>query len=257
MPQLRSSSFASAGFTQTYQVGSDSSAQPAPQPGKTLSAGQDLGWGSNIQNARLARAAELALQQGDHAIAFTYAQRAAQSAPNDPQLWFLLGYAARLDSRLGPSADAYQHGLRLNPNSIDGMSGLAQTYAASGRTDDAERLLKQVVAADPKRRNELSILGDLDMRSGNYEGALEWLERAEHLEPAAQSELLMAVAYEHLKQMDLASHYLELAKSRAPNNPDVERSLAAFYRDTGDYAKAVDALTSIRGPKPDVVAELA
>jgi tetratricopeptide (TPR) repeat protein len=248
--------FASAGFTQTYQVGPESSAQKTTGPNNTPAAGQDLGWGSNIQNARLARAAELALQKGDHALAYNYAQRAAQAAPNDPQLWFLLGYAARLDGKLGPSAEAYQHGLRLK-SSIDGLSGLAQTYSMSGRTDDAERLLKQVVAADPNRKNELSILGDLYMRSGNYQGALEWLERAEHLEPTAQSELLMAIAYEHLKQMDQASHYLELAKSRAPNNPDVERSLAGFYRDTGDYPKAVDALTSIRNPKPDVVAELA
>ncbi len=137
------------------------------------------------------------------------------------------------------------------------MSGLAQTYSALGRTAEAEHLLKQVVAADPRRRIELSILGDLSVRAGDYEGALQWLDRAEHLEPAAQTELLMAIAYEHQKKMDLANHYLELAKSRAPNNPDVERSLAGFYRESGDYAKAVDALTGIRNPKPDVVAELA
>ena len=136
------------------------------------------------------------------------------------------------------------------------MSGLGQTYAASGRMADAERLLKQVVGIDPNRKNELSLLGDIRLRSGDYEGSLEWLQRAERLEPTAQSELLMAVAYEHLKQMDLASRYLEMAKSRAPNNPDVERSLAGFYRGSGEYAKAIDALTSIKNPRPDVVAEL-
>ena len=51
-----------------------------------------MGWGSNIQNARLARAAEMALKDGKYAAALDYAQRAAQGAPNDPQLWFLLGY---------------------------------------------------------------------------------------------------------------------------------------------------------------------
>jgi tetratricopeptide (TPR) repeat protein len=250
--------FASPGFAQIYQVGPDSTARPsAERPGQKPAADQDLGWGSNIKNAQLAHAAELALQKGDHALAFGYAQRAAQSAPNDPQLWFLLGYAARLDGKLGPSTEAYQHGLRLLPSSIDGMSGLAQTYNASGRAADAEELLKQVVAADPRRRNELSILGQIEMRSGNYEGALQWLGRAEQLEPAADSELLMAAAYQHLKQTDMASHYLEIARSRAPNNPDVERSLAAFYRDTGDDAKAIEALTRIRNPKPEVLAELA
>ena len=247
----------SVAYSQTYQVGPDSTAKPATQTGKVPQGDQDMGWGSNIQNARLARAAELALQKGDHALAFNYAQRAAQSAPNDPQLWFLLGYAARLDGKLGVSADAYQRGLRLRPSSIDGMSGLAQSYLASGRTSEAQRLLKQVVSVDPRRRVELSMLGEIDLRDANYEGAISWLERAEHIEPSAQSELLMANIYLHLKQTDLASHYLEMAKTRAPNNPDVERSLASFYRETGNYAEAINALTSIQSPKPDFVAELA
>ncbi len=248
--------FASSGLSQTYQVGSGGSAKPEPQTDHQ-SQSPELGWGSSIQNARLARAAELALQRGDHALAFEYAQRASKSAPNDPQLLFLMGYAARLDGKYGPSADAYQRGLRLKPSSIDGLSGLAQTYSLMGRTDEAERMFKQVIAAAPGRKNDLLALGDLYMRTGNYTGAIEWLNKAEHIEPTAQSELLMAVAYEHLKQLDLASHYLDLAKSRAPNNPDVARSLAEFYRETGDYSKAVDALKAIRNPKPDVVAELA
>lgn len=249
--------FAGSGLSQTYQVGSDASVKPGSQTDQTQSSGQQLGWGSNIQNARLARAAELALQRGDHALALDYAQRAAQAAPSDPQLWFLLGYAARLDAKYGPSADAYQRGLRLNPSSLDGLSGLAQTYALMGRSDEAERLLKQVIASDPRRKNDLLVLGNIYVRSGNYADALEWLSKAERLEPAAQSELLMAVSYEHLKQMDLARHYLELAKSRATNNPDINRSLAEFYRETGDYPKAIDELKTIRNPKPEVVAELA
>src|SRR5665213_2380608 len=160
---------------QTYNVGPDASKGQQAQTSQTQSSDQPLGWGSNIQNARLARAAQLALQQGNHALALDYAQRAAAAAPNDPQLWFLLGYAARLDGKLGPSADAYQRGLRIKPASIDGMSGLAQVYSASGRTAEAERLLMRVVAVDPGRRDELTILGDLNLRSGNYQGALEWL----------------------------------------------------------------------------------
>lgn len=145
----------------------------------------------------------------------------------------------------------------MNPASVDGLSGLAQTYSLMGRSVEAERMLKQVIASNPTRRNDLFILGDLFVRSGDYSGALEWLSRAERIEPEAQSELLLAVSYEHLKQMDMANHYLELAKSRAPNNPDVDRSLAQFYRGTGDYPKAIVELNAIRNPKPDVVAELA
>ena len=249
--------FAGSGFTQTYQLGSGGPIKPGAQTDPTQPPEQQLGWGSSIQNARLARAAELALQRGDHALAYSYAQRAVKAAPNDPELWFLDGYAARLDGKYGPSAEAFQRGLQLKPSSVEGLSGLAQTYGMMGRTDEAERLLKQVIAADPGRQNDLEALGNIYVRSGNYSGAIEWLTRAEHIQPSAQTELLLAVSYEHLKQLDQASHYLDLAKTRSPNNPDIERSLADFYRQTGDYPKAVDALLAIKNPKPDVLAELA
>lgn len=245
---------------QTYQVSPDAQkdakdAQAAPD--KNQQAGQSLGWGSNIENARLARAAQLALQHGDRALAYDYARRAAQAAPNDPQLWFLLGYAARLNSKYQESVEAYEHGLKLNPAALDGMSGLAQDYSLMGRNDDAERLLKQVVAADPKRREEAVLLGEIYMKAKNYDGAVEWLNRAERAKPDARSELLLAISFQQLKKMDLADRYLDMASHRDPGNPDVKRSLAGYYREVGRYSDAIAALQSIKSPRPDVLAELA
>ena len=239
---------------QTYQVGPGGDAKPQPnqQQGNT-----NLGWGSNIENARIARAAQQALQRGDKVKALEYAQRASQTAPSDPQLWFLLGYAARLNAKYQMSADAYTHGLKLNPSSLEGESGLAQTYSAMGRNDDAERMLKQVLAADPRRANDALVLGDLLMRAGDYNGAADALGRAERVHPDARSELLMAICYEHEKNFDLANKYLEAAKKRAPDNPDVGRSLAGYYREMGKYPQAISALKAIRNPRPDVTAELA
>ncbi len=239
---------------QTYQVGPNGSAQQTNDQHKQS---EQLGWGSNIENARLARAAQMALQRGDHALAFDYAQRACQAAPSDAQLWFLLGYTARLNGKMQQSIDAYNHGLRLSPNSLDGLSGLAQTYSVTGQNEDAERLLKQVLSADPRRSNEALALGDLYMRSADYSSAVDALEHAERAHPDARSELLMAICYERLKRLDLASRYFDLAKRHAPDNPDVQRSMAGYFREMGRYADAIAALKSIRNPRPDVVAELA
>ena len=246
---------------QNYKVGSDGSTKTQPKPdqppSQSTSQEQSLGWGSNIQNARLAGAAEAALKRGDNKQAVDYAQRAAQAAPGDPRLWFLLGYAARLDSKPGLSVEAYNRGLRLNPSSLEGLSGLAQSYSVMGRTKEAEDLLKKVLAQDPKQIDDALLLGDLQIRSGDYQDALETLGTAERFQPSARSELLLAITYQHLKQLDLAHHYLELARARTPNNPDVERSLAGYYRETGNYADAIAELKSIRSPRPDVKAELA
>lgn len=248
---------------QTYQIGPENSNQTQPQTKQKKQQQQqpeeqpNLGFGSNIENARIARAAEQALAKGDRAHALEYAQRAAQAAPNDPHLWFLVGYAARLNSKFQLSVDAYSHGLKISPLSLEGLSGLAQTYSAMGRNEDAERMLKQVLAADPRRANDAMVLGDLYMRAGDYTSALDALSHAERYHPDARTELLMAICYEHEKKLDLANKYLEAAKKRAPDNPEVQRSLAGYYREVGKYPEAIAALKSIRNPKPDVTAELA
>ena len=148
-----------------------------------------------------------------------YAQRAAQAAPGDPQLWFLLGYTARISARFELSAEAYRRGLGLNPASHEGLSGLAHTYSVMGRSGEAEPILKQLLAHNPSRREDAVLLGELYMRSGDYTNALEWLGRAEHRAPESRSELLMALTYQRLKQMDLARRYLDLAKRHAPTIP--------------------------------------
>ncbi len=221
------------------------------------SASQSLGWGSNIQNARLGRAAEAAIKRGDHAQALAYAQRAAQAAPNDPELWFLLGYAARLDGNIALSVSAYGHGLKIKPLAADGRSGLAEDYNLMGRTGDAVRLLTEVVTSNPDRRDDLLFLGDILINSKNYDQAIQWLLKAEALHPDGRSELLLAICYQNKKQLNLAERYLEMAKRRAPNDPDVERSLAGYYREVHNYPAAIAALKTIHNPTTDAVAELA
>jgi tetratricopeptide (TPR) repeat protein len=245
---------------QTYKVDPNAPEQTESDqtsPGQKHSQPEkQLGWGSNIQNARLARAAESALKSGDYAAAVNYAQRAADAAPNDAQLWFLLGYAARLAGKTQLSLDAFQHGLRVNPSSLDGLSGLAQTYARMGRKDEAQKLLERVVSEDGRRANDQLLLGEMLLQSGSYREALSPLQRGEQLQASARAELLMALAHEHLGEFKEAEHYLELAKHRSPDDPEVLRSLASYYRETGNYSAAVGALKAIRSGKPEVKAEM-
>ena len=252
-----SATLAPVAGAQTYKIGADSKAQPQATPSQQQSQQKSLGWGSNIENARLARAAEQALKNGDYASAVNYAQRAAEGAPNDPHTWFLLGYAARLARRPQLSIDSYNRGLKLAPGSLDGLSGLAQTYNITGRRDEAERLLNQVLAASPNRSNDAEVLGEMLLQDGQYDKSLAVLSRAEAPQSSERIELLMALAYERLKRFDDANRYLELAKKRAPGNPEVQRALASFYRETGNYKAAISALKSIPSPSPAVKAELA
>jgi tetratricopeptide (TPR) repeat protein len=253
----------SAGFGQTFEVnGPSNPSSPGnqQQPNTPASGasrnGTELGWGSSIDVAREGHAAEDALKRNDYAAAVSFAERAAKLAPQNAELWFLLGYCDRLDEHYQASIDAYNRGLKLQPNSVRGMAGVAQTYAKLGRADDAEKMLKKVMDANPQDATSFQLAGELLLNSDPNQ-ALEFLQRAEALAPTAHTDLLMAHAYERLGQMDASAKYLNRARQRAPKDPEVLRAVAAEDRDQGEYDRAISALQAIPDKTLDVQADLA
>jgi len=218
--------------------------------------GSNLGWGSSIEVARRARAAQEALQRNDYSAAVTFAEQAAKAAPQNAELWFLLGYADRLAEHYPASVDAYNRGLQLQPGSVRGLAGLAQTYAKMGRGAEAEQLLRRVVEANPKDANSLQLAGEL-LLSSDAQRALDLLLRADELQPTPHTEILIAHAYQQLGKIDDSSRYLTRARNRAPKDPEVLRSVAGQYRDQGQYDQAIASLQAIPNKNSDVQAELA
>ncbi len=251
-------------LAQTYQVsgqGDPPAAKSQPQkadPADTAPPqnGPNLGWGSSIEVARQAHAAQDALKKNDYPAAISFAERAAKSAPQDAELWFLLGYANRLGDRYQASVNAYNRGLGIQPNSIKGMAGLAQTYAKMGRDAEAAQLLQRVVDANPKDANSLQLAGELLINS-DPNHSLEMLRRADSLQPSAHTDLLIAHAYERLAQPEEAARYLNRAKGRAPKDPEVLRAVAGQYREQGQYDSAISTLQQVPSKNADVQAELA
>lgn len=246
---------------QTYDVNGQGASAPSNQKSSSADAPQDqegtgFGWGSSIEVARQARAAQDALKRNDYTAAVSFAERAAKAAPRNAELWFLLGYAARLDDHYQASVDAYNRGLKLQPNSLKGMAGLAQTYAKMGRDAEAEQMLKRVVDANPKDANSLQLAGELLLNSDPTQ-ALELLKRADMLQASPHTDLLIAHTYERLGQPDEFTHYLNRAKNRAPKDPEVLRAVAGEYRDQGQYDQAISTLQAIPNKTTDVLAELA
>lgn len=220
------------------------------------SSGEAMGWGASIEVGRDARAAQEELKRGNAPAAASAAERAVKAAPQNARLWFLLGYASRLAGQYPRSVEAYEQGLRLEHNNLDGLSGLAQTYQRMGRLDDAKRLLLQVVAAAPKRENDLLMAGELFLQSGAAQQGVALLSRAEALHPSSRAEVMLAVAYLKLKQPERAKQMLEQARSHDPKNSSVFRAVANFYREQHDYKGAISALESAPGKNVELLADL-
>lgn len=223
---------------------------------RSASETQGLGWGSNIEVVRESRAAQSLLAKGDHAGAVSHAQQAVKLAPQNAELWFLLGYAARLAAQYSTSIDAFKHGLQLQPNSLQGLSGLAQTYAKIGRSDEATQLLIKVIEANPKDVNTLTLAGELMVNSDPGRAA-EILLRSNSLKPAARTELLLARVYQRLGRAEESKQYLMEAKNRAPHNPEIQRAIAGLYRDSQQFDLAISMLQALPSKSAGILAELA
>jgi tetratricopeptide (TPR) repeat protein len=248
---------ASACAAQTFDVNGQSSSTPASRPGKKHAQQSEtgMGWGSSIEVAREARAAQTALQHGDAKEAAAHAQQAVNAAPQNFELWFTLAYAARLSGQYSLSVDAYRKGLALKPGSVQGLSGLAQTYARMGRTAEAQQVLEQVLAADPKSDMDLQLAGELLLQTDPRQ-ALGYLQRSEAVKPSPRTELLLARAYDRTGETEAARNMLERARRSAPTNPEVLRAVASYYRDAGHYDEAVHILESLHAKDAGTLAEL-
>ena len=244
---------------QTFEVNQPAPAKKGQQKAKTQKRPEGnasgIGWGSGIEVAREARAVQQALAKHDYKSAIASANRAANSAPQNADLWFLLGYAARLGGDYNLSLQGYQKGLARKPSSIQGLSGEAQTYAKMGRDAEAQDLLKKVLAANPKSVTDLQLAGELAMNS-DPNTALDLLKRADSLKADARTDLLIARAYQKLNQPDNYKQYLNKAQSRAPSDPSIMRAVAAFYRDTGNYDESITALQKVAKRNPEALADL-
>ena len=249
------------GQSQTFEINKEQ-APPSGQKSSSNSkqniatGNQGLGWGSSIEVSRQARAVQDALKRGDYAAATKYAEQAANSAPQNTELWFLLGYCARLAGRYPESVEAYQHGLQNQPNSTAGLTGLAQTYARMGRHDEAKNLLLRAVPANSRDPNSLQLAGELLLESDPGQ-ALEFLRRAEAVQASPRTELLLARACQGLNRPDEAAHFLALAKKGAPHDPEILRVVAGQYRENGQFEQAISTLKAVSPKTPEVQAELA
>jgi tetratricopeptide (TPR) repeat protein len=253
---------------QTFEINGQSSNGPAQKQTKKSkkapataaaaeqSASSGGAWGGSIEAGRYARAAEDALKKANYPAAINYAQHLTQIAPNDPRNWFLLGYSGRLGGKGQLSLDAYQRGLTLAPQSVEGLSGMAQTYMRMGRAEEAKKLLLQVIAANPKRATDLAMAGELFMQSGDMAQAANLLERSESVQPASHTETMLAIVYMKGKQPAKAKQLLDRAIARDPKNTDILRAVAAFYRAAHDYKSAIAVLKRAPRQNADLLSEL-
>lgn len=110
--------------------------------------------------------------------AIEVARESAERFPLLPRVWLDLALAFRNDNDHDAELKALESARAINPHWPDVARELSELYMNRQQYDDAERVIRQVLSADPRDATSLAALGDCLYRAGKKEAALEPLVSA-------------------------------------------------------------------------------
>jgi Flp pilus assembly protein TadD len=116
-------------------------------------------------------AGAMRLKAGDVAGALGELRQAVQADPGDPEAWTLLGNALFEAQRYEEAEKSYRTALDLDRRLRPVRRSLAQLALRRGRRPEAERLLRELAAEDPRDPDGQIALGTLLASRGDLGGA--------------------------------------------------------------------------------------
>lgn len=201
------------------------------------------------------------LARGRRAAAAESLRRAAESRTEDASLLLVLGDLYREEgelerARLIHRALAARHDLE-GPRRGAALVSLARDELASGRPEEAERLLRRAAEAAPRDPEPLVELGLLLESRGRWEGALEVATAVRRLDPARGGVILarrhVARAQEKLAAGEPAAarSSVEAALEASPRLAAAEILLGDLLYQEGKPERAAHCWEELLSREPD------
>ena len=191
-------------------------------------------------------------------------QRAADVLGSVPEtsrtakLYAALGFTYEQQKNYKKAVEAYRKAVAQDRDNLDAMRGLAQNLLNDGQSDAALGQYKQIAEADPQDAQAYLRMADILRRKGNYDKALENLNKADALvQDSLEVPYNRALVYEAQGKFDEAAKVVEglLAKGEKPdgkystgeaNNRAVFLDrLGMMYRQQGKTQAAVETFRKI------------
>ena len=115
--------------------------------------------------------------------AVEYLKRAAELAPNRSTTRMALGRAMAETGHGVESEQEFKEVFRLNP--VKAALAKADQAQREGRLEDAEKILRELLAGDPENSKALRMLGMIALDANRFKAARKMLERAVELSPGS------------------------------------------------------------------------
>jgi tetratricopeptide (TPR) repeat protein len=177
----------------------------------------------------------------------------AQSQHQDDPTFPRLQASALLKGGNTPRAIELLEATAAKFRDADTQLMLADVYNDSGRSTDAERMLRQLLATNPTDARVLNYLGYLLAENGHdLDEAIRLVNRALQGDPG-RAEYLDSLGWAYYKRGDLgeAEKYLSEAAKKRPDHPEILDHLGDLYAKRGRWQDAIDAWTKALATKED------
>jgi tetratricopeptide (TPR) repeat protein len=134
--------------------------------------------------------------------------------------------------------------------------GMVETDMAQGRTDAAFKRLETESAKAPNRTDLIVAMGNVSVRSGNYDAALGYFQKvlnSPNLDAKSRGDIYMRIGETHRRKGDLGSSIAAFQKAREalPENLVVLKNLALVLDSAGRWPEAKQVYETVVKIEPN------
>ena len=179
----------------------------------------------------------------DYARAAGFAGDARKQHPDDPRFARLQGRALFDSGDKSAGISVLESAIKTFPKDMNTLFTLADVYADAGRPADAERSLRQLIAAEPNNASALNYLGYLlATRGEQLDEAVRLIQKALETEPDNGAFLdSLGWAYFRKNDLDNAEKYLTSAAQKLPENSEIQDHLGDLQAKRNRWTEAIAA----------------
>jgi tetratricopeptide (TPR) repeat protein len=178
-------------------------------------------------------------------------------APSDPDLLLKTGIYKLASGDRGQAIQRLEHCIKILPADSDAHFYLAQAYHLNGQDDLALPAIRQSLKAEPDNPSVWQKYGELLCGTGDCDGGLRWLLKAQHAD-ATLPRLDYDIAATDYKLMDLAgaAQFAARAVDAHPNDASALQLLATADQKLARWQEAKTAFDRTLALKPGDVEAL-
>lgn len=179
------------------------------------------------------------LWAGQHDQAMEMFRKLLTQDPNSAPVHMLLAEALDADDREKEATDEFEAAVKVNPKQPEAHFGLGYLYWKQKRYPEAEREFRAELANNSEHALSLAYLGDMMLRDGRGEQAVNALKKAESIDKSLHVvHQDLGIYYQDAKQLGPAVKEFQEAVRTAPDNYDAHYRLARIYRQAGRKEEA-------------------